>query len=185
MRLLADIDIPLDAGDFCLLDRRVVESIVALPERQRFLRGLRAWVGFRQTAVPYERALRFAGAPKYTLRRLARLALSGYVGFSAAPLRAATWLGFAAAGAGLLLLVWIIVAKFTDPLTPRGWASNSALLMFIGGVQLIVLGVIGEYLSRVYDEVRGRPPYIVARRVGFDATLASAAAGVEQGFRKT
>jgi dolichol-phosphate mannosyltransferase len=157
----------MDVGDFCLLDRRVVDSIAALPERHRFLRGLRAWVGFRQAAVLCERAPRFAGRSKYTARKLLSLALSGYVGFSAAPLRAATALGFAAAGGGLLLILWVVAARIADPLTPRGWASNSALVLFIGGVQLIVLGVIGEYLSRVYDEVRGRPSYIVSRRVGF------------------
>jgi glycosyltransferase involved in cell wall biosynthesis len=166
LQRMTAIDIPLDAGDFCLLDRRVVDVMVAVPERNRFLRGLRAWVGFRQIGIPTNRAARFAGTPKYTLRRLMRLALDGYVGFSAAPLRAATWLGFSAAGAGLVLLVWVIVSRFTDPLTPRGWASTSALLLFVGGVQLIVLGVIGEYLGRVYDEVRGRPLYIVSRRVG-------------------
>ncbi len=167
MRLLANIDIPLDAGDFCLLDRRVVDTVVALPERQRFLRGLRAWVGFRQVAVPYERAARFAGEPKYNLRRLAQLAVSGYVGFSATPLRAATWLGFTAAGCGLLTMLWVLAAKIADPLAPRGWASISALVLFIGGVQLLVLGVIGEYLGRVYDEVRRRPSYIVGNAVGF------------------
>ncbi len=167
LRLMADIDIPLDVGDFCLLDRRVVDSIVALPERHRFLRGLRAWVGFRQSAVSCPRAPRFAGQSKYTPRKLLSLALAGYVGFSAAPLRAATALGFTAAAAGLLLLVWVILAKIADPLTPRGWASSSAVVLFMGGVQLIVLGVIGEYLNRVYDEVRRRPLYIVSRRVGF------------------
>jgi len=166
LRVIADIDIPLDVGDFCLLDRRVVDSIVALPERHRFLRGLRAWVGFRQAAVPCERAARFAGQSKYTPRKLLSLALAGYVGFSAAPLRAATALGFGAAGGGILLLLWVVLAKIADPLTPRGWASSSALVLFIGGVQLIVLGVIGEYLNRVYDEVRRRPLYIVSRRVG-------------------
>jgi len=177
MRVIASIDIPLDAGDFCLLDRRVVDTLVALPERQRFLRGLRAWVGFRQVAVPYERAARFAGEPKYNLRRLLQLAVSGYVGFSATPLRAATWLGFTAAGGGLLMMLWVLSAKIIDPLAPRGWASNSALVLFIGGVQLLVLGVIGEYLGRVYDEVRRRPQYIVGGAVGFGQNRPHPSAG--------
>lgn len=167
MRRLANIDVPLDAGDFCLLDRAVVTELVALPERQRFLRGLRAWVGFRQTGVEYDRDARAAGAPKYTLTGLVRLAISGYVGFSAFPLRASAWLGFAAAATGFLLAVWAIGTKILGIDSPQGWASTVAIVLFLGGVQLLVLGVIGEYLSRVYDEVRARPAYIVRRRVGF------------------
>jgi polyisoprenyl-phosphate glycosyltransferase len=168
MKMLAEIEVPLDAGDFCLLDRRVVDTLTNLRERNRFLRGLRSWVGFKQIGVEYEREARHAGAPKYTLRKLIKLALSGYVGFSAAPLRAATWLGVLAAGAGFLIAVWALVTKLAGIYSPRGWASTIAIILFIGGVQLLMLGVIGEYLSRVYDEVRARPLYIVRAQLGLN-----------------
>jgi polyisoprenyl-phosphate glycosyltransferase len=166
MKAVAEIDVPLDAGDFCLLDRRVVDTLVSLRERNRFLRGLRSWVGFRQVGVEYSRESRFAGEPKYTLRKLVRLALSGYVGFSAMPLRAAAWLGLLSAGAGFLTALWAIVTKLVDIPSPRGWASTIAVMLFVGGLNLLMLGIIGEYLSRVYDEVRQRPLYVVRSRVG-------------------
>jgi glycosyltransferase involved in cell wall biosynthesis len=166
MRFIADIDMPLDAGDFCLLDRRVVDTLVSLPERNRFLRGLRSWVGFKQVGVEYERDARYGGLPKYTLRRLMRLALSGYIGFSTMPLRMAAWLGFLSAGAGLALTLWALATKLMDIPSPRGWASTLAVILFVGGIQLLMLGIIGEYLGRVYDEVRQRPLYIVRSRVG-------------------
>lgn len=176
MRWIAEIDVPLDAGDFCLLDRSVVDEMVALPERHRFLRGLRSWMGFRQTGVEYERAARAGGEPKYTSRKLVRLAISGYVGFSSFPLRASSWLGIAAAGSGFVLALWAIATKLLGIPTPRGWASTVAIILFVGGVQLLVLGVIGEYLGRVYDEVRGRPTYVVRKRVGFEQEPAALAA---------
>jgi dolichol-phosphate mannosyltransferase len=169
MRLLADIELPLDAGDFCLMDARVVRVLVAMPERHRFLRGLRSWVGFRQTGVEYERAARLAGEPKYTARKLARLALSGYVGFSVSPLRMAIWLGMVAAATGLAVSVWALVAKLTGVPVPWGWTSTMTAIMFLGGVQLFVTGIVGEYLGRVYDEVRGRPVYVIQTTVGFDS----------------
>jgi dolichol-phosphate mannosyltransferase len=167
MKFMAEIDVPLDAGDFCLMDRCVVDTLVSLRERNRFLRGLRSWIGFRQIGVEYERDARHAGDPKYTLRKLMGLALSGYIGFSAMPLRVATWLGLCAAGMGFLIAVWAAVSKLAGIYSPRGWASTLAVIMFLGGVQLLMLGVIGEYLSRVYDEVRQRPLYVVKSRVGF------------------
>jgi polyisoprenyl-phosphate glycosyltransferase len=165
--LIADIEIPLDAGDFCLLDRQVADGLRALPERHRFLRGLRSWVGFRQIGIEYERQMRHAGQPKYTLRKLVRLALSGYVGFSTAPLRLASWLGFTASSLGLLLAVWAVFGRILGGTMPRGWASTLAVVLLLGGVQLVVLGVMGEYLGRMYDEVRARPAYIVSRRIGW------------------
>jgi polyisoprenyl-phosphate glycosyltransferase len=170
MRVIAEIDAPLDAGDFCLMDRRVVEALVALREHNRFLRGLRSWVGFRQTGIEYDRPARNAGEPKYTLRKLLSLAASGYLGFSAVPLRVAAWLGLLAAAAGFALAVWAIFEKLASHATPQGWTSTMAVILFVGGVQLIILGVIGEYLARVYDEVRQRPLYVVSARVGFADT---------------
>jgi polyisoprenyl-phosphate glycosyltransferase len=168
MKAVAEIDVPLDAGDFCLMDRSVVETLVSLRERNRFLRGLRSWVGFRQIGIECEREERQAGEPKYTLRKLIGLALSGYIGFSAMPLRLATLLGLFSAGVGFLFAAWAVFTKLAGIYSPRGWTSTLAVIMFIGGVQLIMLGVIGEYLSRVYDEVRQRPLYIVKSRVGFN-----------------
>ena len=165
--LISEIELPLDAGDFCLLDRQVADGMRAMPERQRFLRGLRSWVGFRQVGVEYERQARHAGEPKYTLRKLVRLALSGYVGFSTAPLRLASLLGLVASSLGLLLVLWAILGRILGSDLPRGWASTLAIVLLLGGAQLLVLGVMGEYLGRMYDEVRARPTYIVSRRVGW------------------
>jgi dolichol-phosphate mannosyltransferase len=169
MKIIGDIEIPLDAGDFCLMDYRVVETLVAFPERNKFLRGLRSWVGFKQTGIEYERGPRSAGKPKYTLGKLMNLALSGYIGFSSLPLRAAAWFGLVFAVTGFALTIWVIVDRLTNPIVPQGWASTTAIVLVVGGVQLLMLGVIGEYLGRVYDEVRRRPPYIIGSRVGFSA----------------
>jgi polyisoprenyl-phosphate glycosyltransferase len=171
MKAITEIDVPLDAGDFCLLDRCVVDILVSLPERNRFIRGLRSWVGFKQVGINYERDARHAGAPKYTLRGLVHLAVSGYLGFSAMPLHAATWLGFLSAGTGFIMALWTLVTKLMDIPSPRGWASTIAVIIFIGGVQLLMLGVIGEYLSRVYDEVRQCPLYIIRSRVDSSSTV--------------
>lgn len=167
MRAIAPIDLPLDAGDFCLMDRRAVDAVRSLPESQRFLRGLRSWVGFRQTGVEYERGGRHAGTPKYTFGKLVKLALSGYIGFSTVPLRLASWLGLGAALVGFAFAAWAAATKLLGVPAPHGWASTVALILFVGGVQLLVLGVIGEYLGRVLDEVRRRPSYVVRSRVGF------------------
>jgi polyisoprenyl-phosphate glycosyltransferase len=174
LKMVAEIDMPLDAGDFCLMDRRVVDHLISLPERNRFLPGLRSWIGMKQIGVEFEREARYAGRPQQPLGKLVGLALSGYIGFSAVPLRLATWLGLFAASVGFLIGVWAIVTRLTGTYTgnysPRGWASTVAPVMFIGGIQLLMLGVIGEYLSRVYDEVRQRPLYIVKSRVGLSNT---------------
>jgi dolichol-phosphate mannosyltransferase len=167
MRAIADIDVPLDAGDFCLLDRKVVDVLNALPEHNRFLRGLRSWVGFRQSPVEYERAARFGGEPKYTLSKLIRLAMSGYVGFSSLPLRLSAWLGFLSALTGFAVGAWAIVSRILAVPAPRGWASTLSVILFVGGMQLLVLGVMGEYLGRIYDEVRRRPAYVLRESRGF------------------
>jgi dolichol-phosphate mannosyltransferase len=167
MKLIAEIEVPLDAGDFCLMDRRVVDTLVALRERNRFLRGLRQWVGFKQIGIEYERDARNAGEPKYTLRKLMGLAVTGYVGFSSMPLRIAAWLGVSTAALGFLLIIWSTVSRLVRPDIPQGWASTIAVILFVGGVQLVMLGIIGEYLGRVYDEVRVRPLYVVSSRAGY------------------
>ena len=147
------------------MDRKVVDALTALPERNRFLRGLRCWVGFAQSGIEYERQARNAGAPKYTLRKLLGLAFSGYIGFSAMPLRIASAMGVCSALGGLGLILWALLQKLTNHPTPWGWASTVSNMLFMGGMQLVVLGIMGEYLSRTYDEVRARPLYIVSRRL--------------------
>lgn len=171
-RLIAQIEVPLDAGDFCLMDRRVVDALKALPETNRFLRGLRSWVGFRHTGVEYERQGRHAGEPKYTTAKLLQLAISGYVGFSSVPLRVASWLGLLVAAAGFALAVWAVGTRLLGIPSPLGWASTIAVILFVGGIQLVLLGVVGEYLGRVFDEVRGRPTYVVRRSLGFEEQAA-------------
>lgn len=163
VRGMTDVELPTDTGDFCLMDRAVVDLLNSMPERNRYIRGLRAWVGFRQTAVPFERAERFAGDVKYTFRKSLGLALNGIFSLSKAPLRAATWLGLTISAASFILALWAIYVRLTGGFTVPGWASTVVIMLFLGGVQLLTIGVIGEYLGRVYDEVKQRPLYIVAR----------------------
>jgi len=175
LRMLARLDIPLDSGDFCLMDRCVVDVVVRMRERNRFVRGLRTWAGFRQTALPYDRDPRAGGAPKYTFRRLVHLALDGIIGFSYFPLRLGTLLGIGAAAVSFLGIVFVLYLRlFTDRSIP-GFASTAIIILFLGGVQLFTLGLIGEYVGRIYDEVRHRPLFVVRERVGLpDASTTEA-----------
>jgi dolichol-phosphate mannosyltransferase len=161
LRAVAPVDIPTDTGDFCLMDRKVVDQLIALPERNRYIRGLRAWVGFRQTSVQFERAPRFAGEPKYTFRKSLGLGVNGIISFSKAPLRLATWLGLLVSLMSFVLVIVFVVEKLTRGFDIRGWASTVVIILFLGGVQLLTIGIIGEYLSRIYDEVKQRPLYVV------------------------
>lgn len=168
-------DFPLDSGDFSLLDRKVVDTLVDFPEKNRFLRGLRAWSGFRQTGLEYERSARFAGEPKYTLRKLLGLASDGLFSFSGLPLRLASFFGlfvslFAGLGAVFFIIQRIYPGPFREmgmPIVP-GFAATIVTILFLGGVQLLFLGVIGEYLNRIYTEVKGRPEFLVAERLGLE-----------------
>jgi dolichol-phosphate mannosyltransferase len=166
LRATCDLDIPLDSGDFCLMDRKVVEALKALPERQRFVRGLRTFVGFRQVGVVYERDARHAGRPKYTLRRLFNLAVDGLVSFSGYPLALVTYLGIFSLFLAVGLTAWVLFDAWSSGQTPRGWASTMVVVVYMGGVQLIGLGVIAEYVRRIFLEVKGRPTYIVGRVSG-------------------
>src|SRR5438132_10626369 len=157
---MTSINIPSDTGDFRLLDRRVVDTLVKMREHHRFMRGLSAWVGFRQEAVLYERHERFAGTTKYPLRKMIRFSLDAITSFSQVPLRLATSFGFILAGISLIgILVAAILRIFTGAIS--GQASTLILVLLLGGIQLIFLGIIGESLGRIYDEVRARPLYIV------------------------
>ena len=168
LQQVANVEIPLDAGDFCVLDRRVADVLRQMPERNRFIRGIRSWVGFRQVGVPYNRAARFAGQPKYSLLKLLRLAFDGFFSFSYVPLRLASLFGLFVSFLGFLLSVWTVYKRFTLPEFPSGFATIVVGMMFLGGIQLIALGVIGEYVGRIFDEVKQRPLYIIGERWGFD-----------------
>jgi dolichol-phosphate mannosyltransferase len=161
LRAVSELDIPLDSGDFCLMDRKVVDVINHLPERMRFVRGLRAFVGFRQVGMPYPRAAREAGKPKYTFPALARLAIDGLVSFSAAPLHLVTYLGLLSAGLAVLFLVWLLADAWRHEAAPPGWASVVVVVLFMSAVQLLSLGIVGAYVRRIFLEVKGRPTYIV------------------------
>jgi glycosyltransferase involved in cell wall biosynthesis len=158
-------DMPLDAGDFCLMDRCVVNELTALPERNRFVRGLRSWVGFRQVGLAYERDARFAGKSKFTLKKLVSLALDGLISFSYLPLRLATMLGLGVSILSLLAAVYYVSLKLTVGLQPPGFATLTVLLLFLGGVQMITVGIIGEYIGHILEEVKGRPTYVVQQVV--------------------
>ncbi len=158
---ITDVRIPMDTGDFRLMDRRVVDVMNRMREHHRFLRGMSAWVGFKQVGVPYKRLARFAGSTKYPFRKMLKLALTAITGFSYLPLQIATFLGFIAAGLSLVAALVVIILRATTGEVFLGQASTLIAVLFLGGVQLISLGILGEYIGRIYDEVKGRPLYIV------------------------
>lgn len=158
---ITDLNIPLDTGDFRLLDRKVVNVMNQMRERHRFLRGMSTWVGFRQTGVEYKRAARFAGTTKYPLKKMLKFANDAITGFSYLPLQIATYLGFASAGISILAIPVVAVARASGSQAFYGQATTLIAVLFLGGVQLISLGILGEYLGRLYDQVKGRPLYIV------------------------
>jgi glycosyltransferase involved in cell wall biosynthesis len=177
MKRIASIDVPLDSGDFCVMDRAVVDVLNALPERERFVRGLRSWAGFKQTGVEYERSARHDGVPKYTLVKLIALATNGLVSFSSAPLRLASWLGFAMCGCSAMITVllaawWLSNIRIAgiNPADTVGWTSMICVVQFLTGVQLLMTGIVGEYIARIFDEVKGRPAWIIARAINFEVS---------------
>jgi polyisoprenyl-phosphate glycosyltransferase len=163
---IANTNIPLDAGDFCAMSRRVVDHLNKLPESDRFVRGLRAWLGFRQTGVPYERDPRFSGQPKYTLAKLLRLAVDGLISFSYVPLRLIFIAGFAISLLSLLYILVVLYRYFFTDYVP-GYTSIAILVLFFGGIQLLTLGIIGEYIGRIFQQVKSRPLFVVDELVGF------------------
>jgi dolichol-phosphate mannosyltransferase len=167
LRKLSSVEIPAAAGDFRLADRRVVEAFRAMPERNRFVRGMFAWLGFRQVAVPYAAPERFAGRSKYTLPKMIRLATDGLLSFSTRPLRLALDLGFVVSGLAFLFGVATLISKFAGAFLVPGWLSIVLVTSFVGGIQLVVVGVVGEYVGRIYDEVKARPLYLVRELHGF------------------
>jgi dolichol-phosphate mannosyltransferase len=157
---ITDVKIPLDTGDFRLLDRQAVDTLNKMREKHRFPRGMAAWIGFRQIGVPYKRAARFAGETKYPFKKMLRLALDAVTGFSYFPLQLATYIGFICAGLSAVAIPIVIVLRLTGSQAFLGQASTLLAVLFLGGVQLISLGIVGEYLGRIYDEVKNRPLYI-------------------------
>jgi glycosyltransferase involved in cell wall biosynthesis len=161
MARLTSIDIPMDTGDFRIIHRKVVDQINRMPEKQKFLRGQMAWVGFRQTYVEYDRDERMSGNTGYTFRKMFRLAMDGITSFSNFPLRVATISGFVCAFFGLFLIAYTLYSRYVLKDYEPGWSSLMVTIVFIGGIQLIGIGIIGEYISRIYDNIRNRPLYIV------------------------
>jgi len=159
---ITDIKIPLDTGDFRLLDRKVVDVMGQMRERHRFLRGMASWVGFRQTGVEYDRKERFAGVTKYPFRKMLKLALNAITSFSYFPLQVATYFGFISAGISILAIPVVAYLRLTYQTPLLGQATTLIAVLFLGGVQLITLGILGEYIGRIYDEAKGRPLYVVA-----------------------
>ena len=165
---LTSTEIPLDAGDFRLMSRRAVEALKPIRERHRFVRGLVGWIGFKHTRVEYVRDARYAGETKYPMRKMMRFAMNGIVSFSFLPLQLATYLGFIVSLCSFGYIVYAIDLKLFTDRAVQGWASIMVALLFLGGVQLISLGVIGEYIGRIYDEVKQRPLYLVEASHGFE-----------------
>ena len=165
---VSEIPIPLDTGDFRLMDRAVVDALLSMPERDRFVRGMVAWLGFRQEAVGYNRAPRLAGATKYPLTKMLRFALDGILSFSLAPLRLAIWMGFLTAGVAIVGFVYALLMRLLTDIWVPGWTLLFIACSTIGGIQLVFLGVLGEYIGRIYGEVKRRPLYVVSERLGFN-----------------
>jgi glycosyltransferase involved in cell wall biosynthesis len=172
MRRLSEVAVPVDSGDFALLSRRVVDQINQLPERHRYIRGLRTWVGFQQTGIPVERDARAGGTPSYTLGKLFRLAFDGVFAFSVAPLRAAWLFGACVSAAASLYALYAIFQRLFLGNSPQGFTALIVAITFFAGVQLLFLGLIGEYLGRVYDEAKGRPNFVVTETVHGGGALA-------------
>lgn len=164
---VSDVSIPLDTGDFRLLDRKAVDALLAMPERDRFMRGMAAWVGFRQEPLSYNRAPRFAGVTKYPLSKMLRFAADGIVSFSLAPLRIAMAMGFITAVLSAVGILYALTMRLFTHIWVPGWTLLFITLLFVGGIQMVFLGVLGEYLGRVYGEVKRRPLYLVKNRLGF------------------
>jgi len=170
LRGITNVDIPVDTGDFRLMGPRAVAAFRAMPERNRFIRGLVSWIGFPQTAVMYQRQARKAGGTKFPVRKMIRFALDGITSFSFFPLRLATWTGFGVSIFAFLYIVVVLILKATG-VSWLGYTSLMASILFLGGVQLLMIGIMGEYLARIFDEVKRRPLYLVGERTDGDEAV--------------
>jgi polyisoprenyl-phosphate glycosyltransferase len=168
LKKLADVEIPTDTGDFCLMDRQIVDILNSMPERARYIRGLRSWVGFEQTAIRFERDPRFAGEVKYTFSKSLALAINGLVSFSIVPLRLSTYLGLVAAAVAILMALLVLYWRLFVPHSPlTGFTIILMAIFFLGSVQLVSVGILGEYIGRIYEQVKARPLYTLAEVGGF------------------
>jgi dolichol-phosphate mannosyltransferase len=168
LRKMTSVDIPVDAGDFRLMDRRVVDQLKQMREKSRFVRGMVSWVGFKQTEIEYVRETRFAGETKYPFNKMLKFAIDGILSFSQIPLKFSGIFGFLCSIVSFLMVIYGLVSKFIYPeSTVPGWTSIFIAILFIGGVQLITIGVLGEYIGRIYEETKGRPIYIVDEEINF------------------
>ncbi len=165
---MTDVKLPVDVGDFRLIDRKVCDAMKCLPERSRYVRGLVSWVGFKQTSVEYHREKRFAGETKYPLKKMLKLAGDGIFSFSYKPLKLATFIGMLVSICSFIYLVVVLIQRFVKNDVVSGWASSIAVTLFLNGVMLIVIGIMGEYVGRIYEEVKARPLYIIGELMGFE-----------------
>ncbi|MGB3691348.1 MAG: glycosyltransferase family 2 protein [Spirulinaceae cyanobacterium] len=174
LKRLTDVDIPTDTGDFCLMDRRVVDLLNKMPERNRYIRGLRSWVGFRQKAIRFERDPRFSGEVKYTFAKSFAFAMNGLVSFSVVPLRLSTYMGLLAAGVAIIMAGMVLYWRIVSPNSPlTGFATIAIAIFFLGAVQLVSIGILGEYIGRIYEEVKGRPLYVLSEIAGFEQVISN------------
>lgn len=179
---LSDVPIPLDTGDFRLMSRPVVETLKAMPERDRFVRGMVSWVGFKQISLPYKRSERFAGVSKYPLRKMLRFATDGIMSFSTKPLQLSVGLGMACAILSFFGIGYALFLRIFTNIWVEGWTALMIAILFIGGVQLISVGILGEYVGRIYSEIKGRPLYVVSEYIGFAdeaPSMSRSPAGIE------
>lgn len=168
LRKVSTVDIPLDAGDFSLVDARVADVMRSMPERARFVRGLRSWVGFKQIGIEYPRSSRYSGRSNYTFSKLVKLALDGLISFSMLPLRIVTYMGISIAAVSFLAAMYYLGGRLMSNTTIPGFATTIIIMLFLGGVQLVTLGIIGEYVGRMYEEVKARPMYVVGETIGIE-----------------
>jgi dolichol-phosphate mannosyltransferase len=172
LKKLTDVKIPLNTGDFRLIDKRVVRELRKIKEKNRFVRGLSSWVGFQQVGIEYEREKRFAGKTKYPLKKMISFALDGILSFSQKPLKIALNIGFISILLGIVMIIYVFIGKIFFPaITMPGWASILIAVVFFGGVQLFTIGIIGEYIGRIYDETKNRPLYIIEDEVNFEKEI--------------
>jgi len=167
---LSDVPIPLDTGDFRLMGRNVVDTLRAMPERDRFVRGMVSWAGFKQTALLYSRAVRFAGESKYPLRKMLSFTADGILSFSSKPLQMSVAMGIVCAAFAFLGIIYALLLRLFTNIWVEGWTALMIAVLFIGGVQLVSMGILGEYIGRIYNEIKGRPLYVVQEYSGFDQT---------------
>ncbi|MFL0268623.1 glycosyltransferase family 2 protein [Candidatus Clostridium radicumherbarum] len=171
LNLMSDIDIPSDTGDFRLIDRKVADAFLAMPEKNRFIRGMISWIGYNQIAIEYVRNERFAGETKYPFKKMIKFATDGIIGFSNKPLKIITHLGILSVALSFVVLIYSLIIKIASGNVERGWTSIMVAITFFSGVQMLSLGVVGEYISRMNDEIKGRPLYIIKSKMNIEDNL--------------